>query len=256
MTNKRIALVTGATRGIGERIARLLAQRGMVVVCAGRSKADGVIVTQQIAEQGGEAYFISLNLASSESIDAFVREFSIRFDSLDVLVHNAGISGPMGPVETTPVQDVREVMQVNVEGVFLLTRLLIPRLRESSSGRIVMISSIAYRINPAYSAAYNMSKAALNGLSLTLAKELGPDGITVNSVAPGLVLTDRIKNERIPGMAKESGLTRQQMQQQLTKGTLTGKLATEKDIAEAVAFFASPDSQAVTGQILNVSSGM
>jgi NAD(P)-dependent dehydrogenase (short-subunit alcohol dehydrogenase family) len=101
-----------------------------------------------------------------------------------------------------------------------------------------------------------MSKAALNAFTQTLAKEVGASGITVNAIAPGLVLTDRIQNERLPGMASKAGVTPNQMLEQLTKGTVTSRLTTEDDIAEATLFLASEGAAAITGQILDVSSGV
>jgi len=256
MKENRIAIVTGATRGIGKQIARELASSGVFVICTGRSGQKGAEVVESICQQGGKAVFFALDLSRSTSLDSFAEKVAKTYGRLDVLVHNAGISGPMGPIESSPREEVEKVMQVNVQGVYLLTQRLIPLLKHSDSGRIVMVSSIAYRLNPAHSGAYNMSKAAMNALAATLAKELGPAGITVNTVAPGLVLTDRIRNERIPGMAQKAGISEEQMQQSLTKDTLTNRLTTESDVANAVAFLASERASSVTGQVLNVSAGM
>ncbi len=111
-------------------------------------------------------------------------------------------------------------------------------------------------MNPANSGTYNMSKAALNSFTQTLAKEIGPQGVTVNAIAPGLILTERIMQERLPGLAKKAGVTIQEMQDALTKGTSTQRLTTPEDIAAMVTFLASNEAGAITGQIINISSGV
>jgi len=256
LMNNRIAIVTGSTKGIGKAIALRLANDGATVIVTGRDSHLGEIVVTQIKDKGGKAHFFRVDLAILAEVESFCQEFSNRFERLDILVNNAGISGHMGPIATTPLSQLSAVFRVNVESIFLTCQKLIPLLEKSSHGRIINISSIAYRLNPANSGTYNMSKAALNGFTQTLAKEVGSQGITVNAIAPGLILTERIQNERLPGLAQKAGITIQEMQQELTKGTSTQRLATPEDIAAMVAFLASSEAGAITGEIVNISSGV
>jgi len=254
--NNQVAIVTGSTKGIGKAIAIKLAKRGIKVIVCGRSSEEGEAVASAICSSGGSAQYMYLDLSSTDSLAAFTHQFKKQHNRLHILVNNAGVSGYMGPVVSTPVDAIRQTFSVNVESIFTLCQELIPMMQQQKYGRIVNISSVAYRLTPANSCTYNMSKAALNAFTQTLAKEVGASGITVNAIAPGLVLTDRIQNERLPGMASKSGVTPNQMLEQLTKGTVTSRLTTEDDIAEATLFLASEGAAAITGQILDVSSGV
>lgn len=254
--SKRVAIVTGSTKGIGKAIAIRLAKENITVIVTGRDTEQGEAVTAQIINDGGEAYYYRVDLSNLPDVESFCQQITERFQSLDILVNNAGMSGYMGPIASTPLIQLSSVFRVNVESLFLTCQRLLPLLLKSQNGRIINISSIAYRMNPANSGTYNMSKAALNSFTQTLAKEIGPQGVTVNAIAPGLILTERIMQERLPGLAKKAGVTIQEMQDALTKGTSTQQLTTPEDIAAMVTFLASNEAGAITGQIINISSGV
>jgi len=254
--SNRVAIVTGSTKGIGKAIAMRLAKEGITVIVTGRDSLLGNEVVSEIKRSGGKAHYFRVDLAIAADVESFCHEFKEHFGRLDILVNNAGISGYMGSLATTPVDQLSAVFRVNVESIFLTCQQLMPLLEKSSNGRIINISSIAYRVNPANSGTYNMSKAALNAFTQTLAKEVGSQGITVNAIAPGLILTERIQQERLPGLAKKAGVTVQEMQEVLTKGTSTQRLTTSEDIAAMVAFLASAEAGAITGEIINISSGV
>ncbi len=254
--NNRVAIVTGSTKGIGKAIAMRLAKENFIVIVTGRDTEQGEAVTSQIINNGGQAHYFRVDLSDLLDVELFCQQITKQFQSLDVLVNNAGMSGYMGSIATTPLAELSAVFRVNVESPFLTCQRLLPLLIKSEHGRIINISSIAYRMNLANSGTYNMSKAALNSFTLTLAKEVGKQGVTVNAIAPGLVLTERIKQERLPGLAEKAGVTVQEMQDTLTKGTSTQQLTTPEDIAAMVAFLASSEAGAITGQIINISSGV
>lgn len=252
---EQVAIVTGSTKGIGKSIAIKLAEQGIKVVITGRNEKQGDEVVRSIEQSGGKAQFFRVDLASNDEVNSFCDQFMKHYGRLDILVNNAGISGPMGPILQTPVESIASTFKVNVDSIFLLCQRLIPMMERQHWGRVVNISSIAYRLTPANSAVYNMTKAALNAFTQTLAKEVGPMGITVNAIAPGLILTDRILNERLPGMAAKAGISVEQMRKELTKGSLTNQLATPENIAATVAFLVTEGASAITGEILNISSG-
>ncbi len=256
LMNNRVAIVTGSTKGIGRAIAYKLAQNGNTVIVTGRDTLLGEEVVSEIRNKGGKAHFFRVDLSILTEVESFCHAILNQFDRLDILVNNAGISGHMGPIISTPLSQLSSVFRVNVESIFLMCQKLIPLMEKGNHGRIINISSIAYRLNPANSGTYNMSKAALNALTQTLAKEIGPLGITVNAIAPGLILTERIQNERLPGLAQKAGISIQDMQLELTKGTSTRQLTTPEDIASMVTFLSSLEAGSITGEIINISAGV
>lgn len=252
----KIAVVTGGAGGIGKAISIKLAMTGARVIILGRNEEKGQKTVEEIASKGGKAVFHRTDLAIDSDVDQAVKWILDNFTRVDILVNNAAISGYMSPVVETPIEEVEKVMKINMISVFYLSKMLLPPMIENGFGRIINISSIAYRKNTPHSASYNMSKAALNTFTGTLSKEVASHGITVNAVAPGLVLTDRILQSRLPGMAKELGVTPEEMMEKLTVGTDTGRLTKEEDVAELVMFLASSASQNITGEIINVSGGL
>jgi NAD(P)-dependent dehydrogenase (short-subunit alcohol dehydrogenase family) len=252
----KIAVVTGGAGGIGKAISIKLAITGAKIIIIGRDEEKGRKAIEEIVFKGGEATFCQTDLSIYSSVEQSVKWILDNHHRVDILVNNAAVSGYMGPVVETPIEEVEKVMKVNMISVFYLSKLLLPRMIENRFGRIINISSIAYRKNTAHSASYNMTKAALNTFTSTLSKEVASHGITVNAVAPGLVLTDRILHSRIPGMAKELGVSPEEMMEKLTAGTDTGHLTKEEDVAELVMFLASSASQNITGEIINVSGGL
>lgn len=251
----RIAIVTGGAGGIGRAISVKLANAGTRIIIFGRNEERGKRTVESIVSEGGDAYFFRTDLISGKNIEQSVQHVLEEYGRIDILINNAAISGFMGPVIDTPMEDVEDVLKINLISTFHLSKLLIPKMIENGFGRIINISSVAPRVTPAHSATYNMSKAGLNALTRTLSREVASFGITVNAIAPGLVLTDRIKQSRLPGMAKQIGTTPEEVLEKLAADTDTKKLTKEEDVAELVMFLASKASGNITGEIVNIAGG-
>lgn len=251
----KTAIVTGGAGGIGKAISIKLAQSGVNVVIFGRDIEKGKNTVETIKHSGGKASFFHTDLAVDKEIESSLEQVLSDFGHVDILVNNAAVSGYMGAVVETPIEEVEKVLKVNLISIFHLCKLVLPKMIENGFGRIINISSVAYRKSPPNSATYNISKGGLNILTTTLSKEVASHGITVNAVAPGLVLTERIIKSRIPGMARKRGLSQEAMMKELTVGTDTGRLTKEEDVAELVRFLASDISGNITGEIINIAGG-
>ncbi|MFB8754958.1 SDR family NAD(P)-dependent oxidoreductase [Streptomyces nigra] len=247
----RVALVTGAGRGIGAAIARRLARDGaLVAVHYGHSEDAARDVVAGIREAGGRAFTVGAVLgvpgdaeAVFEAFDAGLTEEQGPGDgALDILVNNAGVSGS-GPVGQAVPEIFDRMMAVNAKAPFFLVQQALPRLR--SGGRVINISSLASRRAFPESLAYAMSKGALDTMTLALAKELAPRGITVNAIGPGFVETDMNARRRTTPQARAA----------LASRSAFGRIGTPADVADVVAFLASEDSRWITGQYVEVSGG-
>ncbi|MFJ8211354.1 SDR family oxidoreductase [Streptomyces sp. NPDC096033] len=241
--------MTGASRGIGRAIAeRLAADGALVAVHYGRSEESAAEVVGSIRAAGGEAFPLRTVLGATGDTEALYAAFDAELvrrgiaPRLDVLVNNAAVSGSARIHEVT-AELIDRIFSVNVKALLLLTQEGLTRM--PAGGRVVNISSAATRMSYPESVVYSMSKGALNTLTLALAKELGPRGITVNTVSPGFTETDmNAKLRTTPeGAARLAGLS------------VFGRIGHPSDIADAVAFLASPDSRWVTGQLLDASGG-
>lgn len=251
----KIALVTGAGRGIGRAIATRLARDGALVgVHYGRSEAAALEVVGEIRQSGGRAFALGAELgvpgdaaAVFEAFDAGLREewgdegAGVE-GPLDILVNNAGASGS-GSVGQAVPEVFDRMIAVNAKAPFFLVQSALPRMRDG--GRIVNVSSLASRRAFPESLAYAMSKGALDTMTLALAKELGPRGITVNTVGPGFVETDMNARRRTTPEARAA----------LAARSVFDRIGRPSDVADVVAFLASDDSRWITGQYLDVSGG-
>ncbi|MDP4508446.1 SDR family NAD(P)-dependent oxidoreductase [Nonomuraea turcica] len=206
MTDNTTALVTGANKGIGYEVAAGLAAKGMTVLLGSRDRTRGEQAAARLRAAGGDVRPIVLDVTDPATIEAA----AAGLPRLDVLVNNAGISGPLlGLPSTTTAATVREVFETNVIGVLMVTNALLPLLRRSPAGRIVNVSSgvgsLGHHTDPEHymsglpaSATYPVSKTALNQLTVQYAKELSKDGILVNAAAPGACATDFTKDLPFP----------------------------------------------------------
>ena len=197
MTRQRVAIVTGANRGIGTAIARGLARRGMIAVMGARDAAKGRAAAEPLAAEGLEAPVVALDVTSDDSVRAAVAEVMARYGRIDVLVNNAAIllDGPGSPVSNVasiPAQMVRETYETNVIGPLRTIQAVLPVMRAQGYGRIVNLSSMAGQLAEMGTEypAYRLSKAALNALTRTAAAELGDGAIKINAMCPGWVRTD------------------------------------------------------------------
>ncbi|WP_127592634.1 SDR family oxidoreductase [Paenibacillus lautus] len=245
----KIALVTGGSRGIGKGIALRLAEEGALVVVhygTRRDAADQVV--QIIQDQGGRAIALGAKLESVDGAKGLIhslKEELLRVtgdNRFDILVNNAGI-GTSNTFEETTEESFDELLAVNVKAPFFLVQQALPLLRDG--GRIVNISSGVTRIAYPHIMAYNITKGAINTFTLHLAKLLGPRGITVNAVLPGIVDTD----------VNASWLHTPEGQQHAAEMSALGRIGQPSDIADVVAFLASSDGRWVTGQMVDATGG-
>jgi 3-oxoacyl-[acyl-carrier protein] reductase len=245
----KIALVTGASHGIGCAIAlRLGGDGALVAVHFNRNRAAAQAVVGTIAASGGTAFAIAADFiepsAAEQLFVAFDASLRQRGDKpkLDILVNNAGI-GSRQPIETVAPDDFERMIAINLRAPFFVMQQALPRLVDD--GRIVNISSTAARISYGETPLYAATKAALQSLTLSTAKRLGPRGITVNAVAPGATRTDLNPLARDPESAK-----------QIASETILGRVGEPEDIADVVAFLASDQAHWITGQVIEASGGL
>lgn len=237
----KIALVTGGSRGIGAAIAQRLAAEGAnVAITYVSNKAAADAVVEKIRAKDGKAIAIAADSAKPEAQQAAVEETVRAFGGLDILVNNAGVA-PMGTIDEFSLETFDQLMNVNVRGVFTATKAAVKHLREG--GRIIQIGSVSADRAPFVgTSAYSMSKAAVAGLTRGLAKDLGPKGITVNVVQPGPIDTD---------MNPAGG----EISKLVMSALALGRYGKGEDIANMVAFLASPEAAYITGATFNVDGG-
>jgi 3-oxoacyl-[acyl-carrier protein] reductase len=238
------AIVTGAAAGIGTAIAHRLATAGATVAVADLDQAGAEAVAAEVATaSGGVAFAAGVDITSSSSVEAAVREVLRRTGRVDVLVNNAGIAGRAAPVWEQSEDEWRRVLCVNLDGVFHFCRAVVPHMRERRYGRIVNIASIAGKEGNPNMAPYSASKAGVIAFTKSLAKEVALDGICVNAVAPAVVRTkilDQLSPAQVDYMTSRIPMRR------------TGS---PEEIAAVVHFLASPDCSFVTGQCYDASGG-
>ena len=240
----KVALVTGASRGIGRAIAEALAEQGAaVVVNFVRGEAQAKEVADGIIAKGGKAEILGFDVGDPDASDAAIAALAKRHGRLDILVSNAGISID-GLILRLKTEDIEKTLSVNVGGAFSVARAAVRVMMRARTGRIVFVSSVIGEAGNAGQTAYSASKAALLGLAKSLAREYVSRGITVNAVAPGYVDTDMTQ-----------ALTPEQREAAL-KAVPMGRVATAREIATAVAYLASDEAAYVTGQVLRVNGGM
>jgi 3-oxoacyl-[acyl-carrier protein] reductase len=241
---KPVTLITGARRGIGRVIALRLASLGPVAlndIEPGKDELEKV--ADEVRAAGGEALVVPGDVTNSEDVDAVVKQVVSDLGRLDVLVNNAGITRD-GLILRMTDDQWRSVIEVNLTGAFLCSRAAAKVMLRQRSGRVVNMASVVGVMGNAGQANYSASKAGLIGLTKSMARELAPRGITVNAIAPGFIvspMTDELSEE-----AKEK----------LFSMIPLGRLGTAEDVADAVAFFASPAASYITGQVLKVDGGM
>jgi 3-oxoacyl-[acyl-carrier protein] reductase len=238
----RVALVTGASRGIGRAIAKKLASQGARVIAAARGENARAVV-EEITTAGGKAESIALDVTDRGATDAAVAGVIERHQRLDVLVNNAGIARDQLMLRLKR-EDWEAVLNTNLTAAFALTQAALKPMIKQRRGRIISISSVVGQSGNAGQANYAASKAGLIGFTKAVALEVGSRGITANVVAPGLIETDM--TQAIAGKAREQWESRIPLQ----------RLGTPDDVAAAVCFLASDEASYITGQVLAVNGGM
>ena len=239
----RIALVTGASQGIGRACALELARAGATVVLAARNEAKLAEAMAEIEGVGGQATAVALDVASEDSIKTNAKAVIERFGKVEILVNNAGITRD-GLMMAMKRADWDDVVGTNLTGAFLLTQALLRPMLKNRWGRIINISSVVGRTGQAGQVNYAASKAGLIGLTRSLAREVASRGITVNAVAPGYIET--------PMTAVLDEKQRAAMMATIP----LGRAGTDVEIAQSVAFLASDAAGYITGHVLDVNGGM
>ena len=242
----QVAVVTGASKGIGAAIAEHLAAAGAaVVVNYASSKAGAEAVVQRIRQAGGKAVAVQADVSKPDDVRRLFAETRKAFGKLDILVNNAGIY-EFAPLEAITAEHFHKQFDLDVLGLLLTTQEAVKHFGPSG-GSIVNLSSVAATLAPPNASVYSATKAAVNAITRSLAQELGPRQIRVNAVSPGVVETEGLHSTGIAGS---------DFQRQAEAQTPLGRIGQPQDIAPAVVFLASPESGWTTGEILSISGGL
>ncbi|MDY6902018.1 MAG: 3-oxoacyl-[acyl-carrier-protein] reductase [Cyanobacteriota bacterium] len=239
---EKVAVVTGASRGIGRAIAQEFAKLGATVVVnyASSSKAAEELVSE-ITAAGGNAVALQADVSKEEEVDGLVKTVLEKFNQIDILVNNAGITRDTLLLRMKP-EDWQAVINLNLTGVYLCTRAVSKGMLKKRSGRIINIASVAGQMGNPGQANYSAAKAGVIGLTKTLAKEFASRGLTVNAVSPGFIETD---------------MTSELQSEEILKAIPLGRYGKPEEIAGMVRFLAADDAAAyITGQTFNVDGGM
>lgn len=244
MLTGKVALVTGASRGIGKQIAITLAEYGAsVIVNYNGSKEKAEAVVAEIKEKGGTASVYGCNISDYAAVENMMKELLKEYGRIDILVNNAGITKD-GLLMKMSEEDYDAVLDTNLKGTFNCIKHISRQMLKQKSGRIINLSSVVGVYGNAGQVNYSASKAGVIGITKSVAKELGSRGITVNAVAPGFIVTEM--TDAMPEDAKK----------QVADHIAMKRLGDVKDVAETVAFLASDKAAYVTGQVICVDGGM
>lgn len=245
----RVAIVTGSGMGIGKGIAQVFAAEGAKVVLAEINPEAGVATEEEIRRGGGEATFISCDVANEDQVVAMIEACVQKYGRLDILVNNAGI-GVYKPVTEASSEDWDRCLGVNLKGVFLCSKSAIPHMRRAGGGSIINIASVHAFATVAGTGPYAASKGGVMALTRNMAIDYAKDNIRVNAICPGWVYTPLIQS--IFAQAPDPEAKRQE----ITDRQLLGRLGTPEDIGKAALYLASEDSSFVTGSPLIVDGGL
>lgn len=248
----RVAIVTGGAQGIGLGCCQCLAEQGATVVVAD-IKAE--LAEASAATLSPAGFGIELDVRSAESCASMVAKIMERYDRIDILVNNAGVGPRPAPVQDTTEEEYDRVMDVNVRGLFLVTRTVVPILLERGAGRIINISSVVGITGKGFVLPYTASKHAVMGITQGLAEELAPAGITVNTVCPGILETE-LHTAVVSQMSRLQGSTVEEGWQYFQDMIPLGRFQEPRDIGEMVAFLASDRARNMTGSAHLVDGGV
>ena len=242
----KVAIVTGASKGIGASIAKHLAAEGAaVVVNYSSSKTGADAVVKEVTKQGGKAVAVQANLARAADIDRLFTETKNAFGHVDILVNNAGIY-EFAPLEEVSTEHFAKQFDLNVLGLLLASQAAVKQFG-AGGGSIINISSVASKVGFPNASVYSATKGAVDAITRSLAKELGPRKIRVNAINPGMVETEGVH---------AAGIAESDMRKQVEAQTPLGRIGQPQDIATAAVFLASSDSAWVTGETLTISGGL
>jgi len=249
MANKltgKVAIVTGGSKGIGASIAKHLAQEGAsVVVNYVSGEKDAQRVVAEITKSGGKALAVQASLAKTDDITRLFAEAKKAFGRIDILVNNAGIY-EFRPLDQVDEDHFHKQFNLNVLGLVLASKEA-AKYFDGDGGSIVNISSVASKATPPYSVVYSATKAAVDAVTKTLAKELGPRKIRVNAINPGMVITEGVR---------AAGLPESDFRKDIEARTPLGRIGEVEDVAPAAVFLASAESSWITGETLVIAGGL
>lgn len=239
----RVSIVTGGVRGIGKAIALTLIREGVKVAIVDFDKEGAIALKDEIEKNRGEAIAIPCDISKSSEVKSMVDQVKKAFGRIDILVNNAGIIR-RGTIETVTEEDWDRVIEVNLKGTFNCSKAVVETMKQQRYGKIVNVSSIAGKIGDITSApGYGPSKAGIDALTKTLARQLAPYGINVNGVAPHAIETEM------------SAQWSEERRKEIIASIPLGRLGKPEDVAEAVLFLASDEASFITGEILDVNGG-
>jgi NAD(P)-dependent dehydrogenase (short-subunit alcohol dehydrogenase family) len=248
--NGKVAIVTGASLGIGRATAMLLAKEGAKVALTDLRDTEGEKVARDIESEGAEAAYWHLDVAHESEVQRVLGEINDRFGKIDILVNNAGIAGASKPTHEITGEEWDRVLAVNVKGVFFCTKHVIPFMRQAGGGSIINLSSIYGLVGAADVPPYHASKGAVTLMSKTDALFYAKDKIRVNSVHPGYIWTPMVE-----GVGKESGKSMEEFRKQIAALHPLGHIGEPDDIAYGILYLASDESKFVTGSELVIDGG-
>ena len=244
MGERRVAMVTGATRGIGKEIALELAENGLDIAINYRSMQEGMEdLKKEIEAYGVRCEFVGADVANFEQCENMVKETVEKFGKIDILVNNAGITKD-GLIMRMKKEDFEAVIDINLIGTFNVTRNVIPYMIKQKSGRIINVSSVVGVAGNAGQTNYSASKAGIIGFTKSLAKEVASRNILVNAIAPGFIDTDMTK------------VLSDNVKEGINAQIPLRRMGNPKEVAKVVKFLASEDSSYITGQVINIDGGM
>ena len=239
----KVAVVTGASQGIGRETARALAEAGAKVVVAARTEEKLAELVSEITAAGGQAFAVKMDVADPEQVKAGFKQVLEKFGRLDILVNNAAVTRD-GLAMRMKKEDWDTVLQTNLTGAHLCIQQALPTMMKARAGRIINISSIVAQMGNAGQANYVAAKAGLIGLTKAIAIEIASRNVTVNAVAPGFIETPM--TDVLPDKVKE----------ELKVRIPLGRMGSAREVAAAIVFLASDEAGYITGHVLNVNGGM
>ncbi|MDR3673460.1 MAG: SDR family NAD(P)-dependent oxidoreductase [Holophaga sp.] len=263
LLNGKRALVTGSSIGIGKAIALALAEEGVAVAVHGRDRARADKVAKEVIAAGGKAAVVLGDLTNDEDVSRMVDEAQRLLGAVDILVNNAGGSGEKQIWGSTSVRDWAAAYDRNVLAAVRVTNILLPKMRAAGWGRVVNVSSLAGAMPPAAGPDYSASKAAMNNMTVSLSKAAAGDGVTVNAISPGTILTPKLE-AAFRKMAESNGwVDGEATWPEIERAVLPhvvhvpiGRVGQAADIAHAVAFLCSPLAGYITGVNLRIDGGV